>query len=134
MRSVRTLRTGTVAAVMAWQVAALALLPVAFCCRAAMTADDSAVHACCEGGEHGAMCPMKRTGGDDRDADPQDGRPRMVGCDSLDDALVGLLGLTGFTPGAVEWTAGLDPLERLTEARPAAASLAGAPTHPPPRA
>lgn len=134
MRSVRTLRTGTVAVVMAWKLAALALLPVAFCCQAAMAAADGAVHACCEGGEHGALCPMKRTGRDDRDADPQDGRPRLVGCDSLDDALVGLLGLTGFTPGAVGWTAGLDPLERLAEARSAAASPAGAPSHPPPRA
>ena len=131
MRSVIMFRTGTAAAVVVWKLAALALLPVAFCCQAAMAVDHGVALACCEGDEHGAMCPMKRAG---RDADPQDGRPRMVDCKSLDDALVGLLGLTGFTPDAFEGAAGLDPLERVAEVHPAAASLAGAPSLPPPRA
>lgn len=134
MRSVRTLRTGTVVAVMAWKLAALALLPVAFCCQAALAADDGALHACCEGGEHGATCPMKRSGRDGGDPDPQEGRPRLVGCNPLDDALVGLLGLTGFTLDAVEWTADLHALERVTDVHPAVASRNGAPSPPPPRA
>ena len=91
MRSVRTFRTGTVAAVIVWKVAALAVLPAALCCQAVMVADGAAVPACCAGGEHGAMCPMKRAPGSDRDADAPQNLPRMIGCSSLDDALIGLL-------------------------------------------
>lgn len=135
MRTVRTFRTGTVVAVIAWKLSALALLPAALCCRAVMmTADDGAgpAPACCAGGEHGAACPMKRAA-PDGDAEAQESRPRMAGCDSLDDALVGLFGLTGFTPDAFEWRPGADPLEHVTEVHPAAASRAGAPSPPPPR-
>ena len=136
MRTVRAFRTGTVVAVIAWKLSALALLPAALCCRAVLAADDGAgpAPACCAGGEHGAMCPMKRAARDGRDADAQESRPRMAGCDSLDDALVGLFGLTGFTPDAFEWRAGANPLGHVTEAHPAAASRAGAPAPPPPRA
>ena len=133
MRSVRTFRTGTVAAVIAWKLAALALLPAALCCQAVMAADGGAPPACCEGGEHGAMCPMKRAAGNDEGADTPADRARMVGCNSLDDALVGLLGLTGFTPDAFEWTAGPAPLEHITESRYDATSLADTPSPPPPR-
>ena len=133
MRSVRTCRTGMVAAVIVWKLAALALLPAALCCQAVMAADGGAPPACCEGGEHGAMCPMKRAAGNDDRADTPADRPRMVGCNSLDDALVGLLGLTGFTPDAFEWTAGPSPLEHIAEPRYAATSLADTPSPPPPR-
>ena len=139
MRSVRTCRYGTVAAVVAWKLAALALLPVALCCQAMMSADRAALIACsCEGGVHGAVCPMKRAAradhdGDHGDADAQANGPRIIGCNSLDDALVGLFGLTGFTPDAFEWAAGPEPRERITEARYAAASAADAPSPPPPR-
>ena len=133
MVSIRTFRTATAAAVIAWKLATLTLLPVALCCQAVMAAAGAAP-ACCAGGEHGAACPMKRAAGDGRDADAQEPRPRMVGCNSLDDALVGLLGLTGFTPDAFEWRTAPDPRERVTEARPAATWLAGAPSPPPPRA
>ena len=131
MRSVRTLRTGLAAAVVAWKLAALALLPAALCCRAVMAAEGTAAPACCAGSEHGASCPM-RGGAEETDAAPQ--QPRIAGCGSLDDALVGLLGLTGFTPDACGWTAGPERGGRVTEARYAAASLAGVPPAPPPRA
>lgn len=133
MRSVCTLRTGTVAAVIAWKLVALALLPVALCCQAVMVADGTAAApACCSGGEHGARCPMKRAGRtDEQDAAPD--VPRLIGCNSLDDALVGLLNFTGFTPGAFDWTAGPTRFERVIEARYRAVSLAGAPSPPPPR-
>ena len=134
MVSIRTFRTATAAAVIAWKLAALTLLPVALCCQAVMAADAGAAPACCAGGEHGAACPMKLAAGDGRDADAQEPRSRMVGCNSLDDALVGLLGLTGFTPDAFEWRTAPDPLGRVIEAHPAAISLAGAPSPPPPRA
>ena len=134
MHPVRTFRTGTVAAVIAWKLAVLALLPAALCCQAVMVADGAAVPACCEGGEHGAMCPMKRSAGSDRDADAPENLPRMIGCSSLDDALIGLLSLTGFTPDVFEWTAVPGRLEHIAELRYAAASLAGAPSPPPPRA
>ena len=134
IRPGRTFRTGTVAAVIAWKLAALAVLPVALCCQAVMVADGAAVPACCEGGEHGAMCPMKRAAGSDRDADAPENLPRMIGCSSLDDALIGLLSLTGFTPDVFEWAAVPGRLERIAELRYAAASLVGAPSPPPPRA
>lgn len=134
MRSVRTFRTGTVAAVIVWKVAALAVLPAALCCQAVMVADGAAVPACCAGGEHGAMCPMKRAPGSDRDADAPQNLPRMIGCSSLDDALIGLLSLTGFTSDVFEWAAVPGRLERIAELRYAAASLVGAPLPPPPRA
>lgn len=129
----RTFRTGTVAAVIAWKLVALALLPAALCCQAMMVADGTTgVSACCGGGEHGAMCPMKRAGRTDEQDTARDA-PRMIGCNSLDDALVGLLNLTGFTPDAFEWTAGPALLERITETRYRTVALAGAPPPPPPR-
>ena len=133
MRAVRTFRTGTVAAVIAWKLAALAVLPAALCCQAVMVADGAAVPACCEGGEHGAMCPMK-PGGRTEETDATRGQPRMIGCSSFDDALLGLLSLTGFTPDALEWTVGPGRLERIVQPRYAAVSLVGAPSPPPPRA
>jgi len=134
MRCVCTCRTGTVAAVIAWKLAALALLPAALCCQAMMIADEASVPACCEGGEHGAMCPMKRDAGSDRNADARENLPRMIGCNSLDDALIGLLSLSGFTSDVFEWTAVPARLERIAQHRYAAASLADAPSPPPPRA
>lgn len=92
MRSVRTLRTGTVAGVIAWKLAALALLPAAFCCQAVL-ADSGRALPCCEGRDHGDFCPLNRA---DR-TDASDAA-RLQTCESFDDALIGLLGLTGFTP------------------------------------
>ena len=92
MRSIRTLRTGTVTAVIAWKLAALALLPAAFCCQAMLDAGGG-LRPCCEGKDHGDFCPLKRA---PRSGDA--GGPRMQTCDSFDDALIGLLSLTGFTP------------------------------------
>ena len=139
MRPARTFRTGAVAAVIVWKVAALAVLPAALCCRAVMVADAAAVPACCEGGEHGGMCPMKRGGHTDETNETDETnktreQPRMVGCNSLDDALVGLLSLTGFTPEAFEWAVAPGRLERVAQPRYAAVSLVGAPSPPPPRA
>ena len=133
MRSVRALRSGAVAAVIAWKLAALALLPAALCCQAVMAADGTAAPACCEGGEHGAMCPMRHDGRtDESDAGRQ--QPRMLGCNSLDDALIGMVGLTGFTPDKFELAS--DPLNgvRVAETRYRVGSLAVAPSPPPPRA
>ena len=133
MCSARTFRTGTVAAVIAWKLVALALLPAALCCQAVMVADGTTdVPACCGGGGHGATCPMKRAGRTDEQDTARDA-PRMIGCNSLDDALVGLFNLTGFTPDAFEWTAGPALFERITETRYRVASLTGAPSPPPPR-
>ncbi len=138
MGPVRTFRNGTVVAVIAWKLAALALLPAALCCRAVMVASESAAPACCEGGEHGAMCPMKRAdrgeGADAaRRADAGDDRPRLIGCSSLDDALTGLLGLTEFTPDAFETHIHLASLDRVSALRVAADTVGGAPAPPPPR-
>ena len=139
MRSVRALRTGTIAAVIAWKLVALALLPAALCCRAVMVADGTAAPVCCEGGEHGAMCPMKRgrteqAGAVDDHPRAAENQPRMVGCNSLDDALLGLLSLTGCTPDAFDLAADPAHVDRVTDTRYAAASFAGAPSPPPPRA
>ncbi len=130
MRSVRTRRTGTVAAVIAWKLTVLALLPAALCCRAAMAADGAGVPACCEGGEHGAMCPLKRGHADD----PPPDQPRMAGCNTLDDALIGLLGLAGFTPDSFELTADPAPAGRVGDPGRAADSFVGLLGPPPPRA
>ena len=92
MRSVRTLRTGTVAGVIAWKLAALALLPAAFCCQAVL-ADGGGALPCCEGRDHGDFCPLNRA-----DRDGASDADRLQACESFDDALLGLLGLTGFTP------------------------------------
>ena len=132
MRPVRSSRTGTVAAVIAWKLTVLALLPAALCCRAAMAADGTAVPACCEGGEHGAMCPMKR--GSTDEGDPAPDQPRMAGCDSLDDALIGLLGLAGFTPDAFDLSPDAAATGRVPDRGPAADSFVGLLGPPPPRA
>ena len=136
MRSVRACRTGTVAAVIAWKLAALALLPVALCCQAVMSAEGTATPACCEGGEHGAMCPMKRGARTGETAAARDvpDQPRMIGCNSLDDALIGLVSLTGFTPDVYELTSHLSVGDRIAAIRYASASLSGGPSPPPPRA
>ena len=60
MRSVRALRTGTAAAVIAWKRAALAALPAAFCCQAVLDAGGGG-RPCCEGKDHGDSCPLNRT-------------------------------------------------------------------------
>lgn len=133
MRCVRTCRTGTVAAVIAWKLVALALLPAALCCQAMMVAERTTAPACCEGGEHGAMCPMKRAASADAKHAAPDA-PRMIGCNSLDDALIGLVGLTGFTPDTFELTSHLSGSERIADVRYASAPLAGGPAPPPPRA
>ena len=132
MRSVRISRAGTVAAVIAWKLTVLALLPAALCCRAAMAADGAAVPACCEGGEHGAMCPLKRGQADETDPPPD--QPRMAGCDGLDDALVGLLSLAGFTPDSFELTADPAAAGRVADRGQAADSFVGLLGPPPPRA
>ena len=132
MRSVRPFRTGTVAAVIAWKLAVLALLPAALCCRAAMAADGTAVPACCEGGEHGAMCPLQRGHADETDPPPD--QPRMAGCNDLDDALIGLLGLTGFTPDSFELTTDPAAAGRVGDRGQAADSFVGLLGPPPPRA
>ena len=132
MGSARPFRTGTVAAVIAWKLTVLALLPAALCCRAAMAADGGAVLACCEGGEHGAMCPLKRGHADETDPPPD--QPRMAGCGNLDDALIGLLGLTGFTPDSFELTADPAAAGRVADRGQAADSFVGLLGPPPPRA
>ncbi len=132
MRSVRPFRTGTVAAVIAWKLTVLALLPAALCCRAAMAADGTAAHACCEGGEHGAMCPLKL--GHDDETDPPPEQPRMAGCNAFDDALIGLLGLAGFTPDSFELTADPAAAGRVADGGQAADSFVGLLGPPPPRA
>ena len=131
-RFMRVLRTRTVVAVLAWKLAALALLPAALCCRAVLVADGSATPVCCEGGEHGSMCPLKRAAESATDAGED--QPRMMGCGSLEDALLGLLNLTGFTPD--ETTRLAAPAATCLLALPgdSAASFVRTPPSPPPRA
>ena len=141
MRSLRNLRTGAVAGVIAWKLTALGLLPAALCCQAVM--DVAGPLPCCEGESHGAMCPMASSPnraahsshvGSEPDRTDQTGQVRMMGCNSLDDALIGLVSLTGFTPDA--FTLAADPVVvgRLLPTRDVAASFAAAPHKPPPRA
>ena len=127
MRSVRTLRTGTVA-VVAWKLAALALLPAAFCCQAVLAGDGGAL-PCCEGKDHGDFCPLKRA------AHPgaSDG-PRMQTCDSFDDALIGLLSLTGFTPESSARPPAPDASGRSVQTGNPVTPFPHAPPSPPPRA
>ena len=128
----RTLRTRTVVAVLAWKLTALALLPAALCCRAVLVADDSAMPACCEGGDHGAMCPLKRA--PQPAPETEEDRQRMEGCGSLEDALLGLLSLTGFTPDEPARPAAPAALGLLSSPGESAASFARTPPSPPPRA
>ncbi|MCY3843460.1 MAG: hypothetical protein OXH69_07950 [Acidobacteria bacterium] len=128
----RALRTRTVVAVLAWKLAALALLPAALCCRAVLVADGSAVPACCEGGEHGSMCPLQRAAESATDAGED--RARMIGCGSLEDALLGLLSLSGFTPDETERLAAPAATGLLASTGDSAASFVRTPPSPPPRA
>ena len=136
MRLLRGVRTGAVAGVIAWKLAALALLPAALCCRAAMEADGSGMLPCCEEGHHGAVCPMSMSPNRAADAaeHPRPDQPRMIGCNSLDDALIGLVSLTGFTPGAFALATDPAVTGNITPLHDAADSFAGAPHAPPPRA
>ena len=130
----KSLRTGTIAAVIAWKLAALALLPAVLCCRAVMAgAYGTAVLACCEGDEHGAMCPMKRGARTEETGGAED-QPRMAGCDSLDDALIGLLSLTGFTPDSFDLAPDPAALGHVRVSRQVADSFDGNLRPPPPRA
>ena len=128
----RALRARTVVGVLAWKLAALALLPAALCCRAVLVADGSAVPACCEGSEHGSMCRLKRAAESATDAGED--QPRMMGCGSLDDALLGLLGLTGFTPDETARLAAPAAGGLLASLRDSVASFVRTPPSPPPRA
>lgn len=128
----RALRTRTIVAVLAWKLAALALLPAALCCRAVLVADGSAVPACCEGGEHGAMCPLTRPA--ESATDVGEDPPRMMGCGSLEDALLGLLSQTGFTPDETARLAAPAATGLLASVGDSAASFVRTPPSPPPRA
>ena len=128
MRSVRTLRTGTVAAVVVWKLAALALLPAAFCCQAVLAADGG-VRPCCEGRDHGDFCPLKRA--------THPGTPdgsRLQTCDSFDDALIGLLSLTGFTPESSARPPAPDASGRPVQTGNPVTPFHHTPPSPPPRA
>lgn len=127
MRVVRALRTGTVTGVVAWKLATLALLPAAFCCQAVLAADGP--RACCNGKDHGDFCPLKQP---DRSGAP-DG-PQLEACESFEDALIGLLSLTGFTPETSELQASLDAGDRIAAVANSAIALDRAPPLPPPRA
>lgn len=85
------------------------------------------------------MCPMEKS--PNRAADPSGetdagklGQARMIGCNTLDDALIGLVGLTGFTPDAFALAADPAVIGRVVPTHDAAASIAGDPHAPPPRA
>lgn len=127
MRLVRALRTGTVTGVIAWKLAALALLPAAFCCQAVLAADGTP--ACCSGKDHGDFCPLMQAA----PAGPQD-TPRLETCESPDDALMGLLSLTGFTPETAAPQAGLDESGRAIPSTYSTSSPDRGPLAPPPRA
>ena len=137
MGSLRHLRAGTVAGVIAWKLTALALLPAALCCQAAM--EFAGPLPCCEGESHGAMCPMAKSpnqmaDSSDQPATGQTGQTRMIGCNSLDDALIGMVSLTGFTPDAFTLAANPAVSGRVVPTHDVAASFVAAPHAPPPRA
>ena len=127
MRLVRALRTGTVTGVIVWKLAALALLPAAFCCQAVLAADGTL--PCCSGKDHGDYCPLKQA----TPAGSHD-TPRLQTCESFDDALLGLLGLTGFTPETADPQTGLDESGLAFLSTYSASSLDQGPLAPPPRA
>ena len=127
MQAVRSLRSGTVAGVIAWKLTALALLPAAFCCQAVLDAD-SGTRACCDGKDHGDFCPLQRA-----NPSPASDNPRLQTCESFDDALIGLLSLTGFTPETSEPHAALDESGRIVHSAYSANSLYRTPASPPPR-
>ena len=128
MHLVRTLRTGAATGVIAWKLIALALLPAAFCCQAMLAADGTL--ACCKGTDHGAYCPLQQAA---RDASSHDG-PQLQTCETSDDALLGLLSLTGFTPESAAPLASLDVGAVQPPAGDSGASLHPTPPSPPPRA
>ena len=128
MRLVRALRTGTVTGVIVWKLAALALLPAAFCCQAMLDADGGK-RACCDGKDHGDFCPLSKS----IPSGPSDS-PRLQTCESLDDALLGLLSLTGFTPESTELQSRLIESGRMMAVAGFAISFEYAPPSPPPRA
>ena len=127
MRSIRTLRTGAVTAVVTWKLAALALLPAAFCCQAVLDADG--MRPCCEGKDHGDFCPLQRAA---HPGTPD--APRMQTCDSFDDALIGLLSLTGFTPESSALPPAPDASGRALQTGTPVTPFHHAPPSPPPRA
>lgn len=134
MRSVRAFRRGTVAAVIVWKLAALALLPAALCCRAVLVADGTGAPACLRRRRaRRAMCPMKR-GVRTEETDAAQAQPRMVGCNSLDDALIGMLSLTGFTPDVFGFASDPSSSEPVAELGYTTVSLVDPPSPPPPRA
>ncbi len=137
MGSLRTLRTGAVVGVIAWKLTALALLPAVLCCQATM--DPGGSLPCCDGESHGAMCPMSQSPNRATESPhgPEDGQAaqsRMIGCNSLDDALLGLVSLTGFTPDAFTLAADVTVAGGVVAAHAAAPSFVASPHAPPPRA
>lgn len=127
MHLVRALRTATVTGVIAWKLVALALLPAAFCCQAVLDADGAA-RACCNGKDHGDYCPLSKS----MPSGPSDS-PQLQTCTSLDDALLGLLSLTGFTPESTELHSRLAESGRTMPVTSFAISFEHAPPSPPPR-
>lgn len=127
MQAVCSLRNGTVAGVIAWKLTALALLPAAFCCQAVLDAD-SGTRACCDGTDHGDFCPLRQA-----NPSPAPDNPRLQTCESFDDALIGLLSLTGFTPEASEPQAALDESGGFVHGTYSVNSLYRTPASPPPR-
>ncbi len=128
MCSTRTFHTRTVAAVIAWKLAALALLPAAFCCHAMFHAEGG-VRPCCEGTHRGDFCPLERAA---EATDPD--IPRLQTCDSFDDALIGLLSQTGFTPESSAPPPAPVASSRLPQAGQLVTPCYHTPPAPPPRA
>ena len=145
MHSVRVSRGATVVAVVVWQFTALVLLPAALCRHAAVAHDAEDVPACCKGAHHGAACPMSRGSaaghGAEMDHGParrdsvgmNAGHPRLHTCHVLDDTLIGLLGLTAFTPDTFRVACDPAAAGRVTDAGESAVSLHTPPATPPPR-
>ena len=127
MYFVRALRTGTVTGVIVWKLVALALLPAAFCCQAVLNADGGG-RACCEGKDHGDFCPLSKN----TRSGPSDS-PQLQTCESLDDALLGLLSLTGFTPESTELPSHLAVSGPVMAVTSFAISFEHTPPSPPPR-
>ena len=138
MHFVRVSRGVAVVAVIVWQLTALVLLPAALCCHAVVAHDDEDVPACCKGAHHGAACPMSRGSGAGHGVEMDHGaahaaQPRGHTCQLLDDALLGLLGLTVLAPDTFTLEVAPAVTGRVAPTRYTATSLAGVPHVPPPR-
>lgn len=106
------------------------VLPTVLCCQAAAHMSGATdTHECCEGGKHGAACPLGKS-----PTPPDPGCPVMQSCDTDDGLLMRLLGQVGFLPGPQDTAAGHVVVSNVvTNPGDAPNGFAPNPEPPPPR-